>query len=296
MTSIISKIVIRIFPFALGAIVFLGCQKEANNSYEVYEKADSLVANFAVAPVQGQDNKFVITNTTEGAFISTRWDYGKGSGWAMGKKADTVFYPDAGTYSIKMQAMNKSAVLYEAPAKTVTVTKSDPAYGNLVKGGKMQPGDEAYWTVAKLNSTNEYTWTMDNGKYTVKGSSGAWASTAIYQAIEVEALKRYQFSALVSGSGATDTWYEVYFGTAAPGNSDYTSGGNQIGLNTWNNCGKAAFSGNLATIGCSGTLVGKNGIISFSQSGTVYIVIKAGAGGNLGSAGISITNVEFRGI
>jgi hypothetical protein len=100
---------------------------------------------------------------------------------------------------------------------------------------------------------------------------------------------------VVSGSGATDTWFEVYFGTTAPvANSDYTSGGIQIGLNTWNGCGNSAFNGNLATIGCSGSLVGKKGVVTFPQSGTIYLFIKTG-GANLGTGGISIDNIELRG-
>lgn len=290
------KTIKRYFPLSVAILVLGACEKSYKDDNPYAGEDTPLQASFTVTSVQGNSNKFVITNTTPGECIGARWDIGKGAGFAMGKMSDTIFYPDAGTYTIKMQALTKKAGLYEAAPKTLTIANSDPAFGNMVRGGKMQPGDEANWTVAKLNSTNEYTWTLADGKYTVKGSSSAWASTAIYQAIQVEAFKKYQFSALVSGSGASDTWYEVYFGTTVPGSGDYTSGGNQIGLNTWNNCGKTAFSGNLATIGCSGTLVGKNGVITFPQSGTIYLVIKAGAGGSLGSAGISITNVELRGI
>ena len=99
----------------------------------------------------------------------------------------------------------------------------------------------------------------------------------------------------VSGSGASETWFEVYFGTATPvATKDYTSGGIQIALNTWAGCGNAAFNGNIATICCEGALVGKNGEITFTQSGTIYLFIKTG-GANLGTSGISIDNIELRG-
>ena len=127
-------------------------------------------------------------------------------------------------------------------------------------------------------------------------TGGSWGHSAIYQAIQVQANKDYRFNMIVSGSGATDTWFEVYFGTAAPvqGN-DYTSGGKQIGLSTWDGCGGAPFSGSLATIGCVGPLAGMNGKVRFTQAGTIYLVIKTG-GANLGTSGITIDNVEFRGI
>ncbi len=282
-----------LLPAMSTAVLFWACRQYSDDDF--YGADVPLQASFTLTPVQGDANRYVVTNTTQGS-VGARWDYGKGTGLGMGKMSDTIFYPDAGVYIIKMQALSKRGNLYDAESKTVTIANSDPAFGNMVKGGKMQPGDDAFWTVAKLNSSGEYTWTFANGTYTVKGSSSSWASTAIYQTIQVEAGKKYQFSALVSGSGASDTWYEVYFGASAPGNGDYTDGGNKIGLNTWNGCAKSSFSGNLATYGCSGDLVGKNGIITFAQSGTLYLVIKAGAGGNLGTSGISITNVELRGV
>lgn len=58
---------------------------------------------------------------------------------------------------------------------------------------------------------------------------GNWGHISIYQAIPIEANQAYTFPALVAGSGATETWLEVYFGTSAPIQStDYTTGGNQF--------------------------------------------------------------------
>jgi len=54
-------------------------------------------------------------------------------------------------------------------------------------------------------------------------------------------------------------------------------------LNTWAGCGNTTFNGNIATIGCDGSLVGQNGKIRFSQAGTVNLLIKTG-GANLGTA------------
>lgn len=278
-------------------LVFGGCTREGDD--ETYSPDVPLTASFTVTPVAGSANKFVITNTTQGS-VGARWDYGKGTGLNMGKMVDTVFYPDAGSYTLKMQALSKRGNLYDAQPKDVTVNVSDPAFGNLIKGGKMEAGDDAEWTVLHIGSDpNIIKWTMADGKYTAKGG-GSWNDqTGIYQAIQVEANKKYQFSALISGGGMDQTWYEVYFGTQAPvQGSDYSNGGNYLGLNTWGGCGVSTFSGNFATIGCSGSLVGKNGIVTFGQTGTLYLVIKSGSGSTngLGPNGVSITNIELRGI
>ena len=261
-----------ILSLSLTGIIFslTGC--EPDKIEEAIAPDTPLNASFTLAPVQGRTNRYLVTNTTEGA-IATRWDIGTGTGWAMGRFADTVFYPDAGTYTIKMQSLNKAGVLYEAAPVTVNVATSDPAAGNLVQGGKMNADDDAKWS--RLAISNGVSFALSNGKMVATG--GGWGHAAIYQPIQVEANKRYKFSMLVSGSGASDTWFEVYFGTAAPvQNSDYSSGGNRIGLNTWTGCGKSAFSGNIASIGCTGSLLGKNGEVTFAQGGTIYLLIKTG--------------------
>jgi hypothetical protein len=290
MRSLINfKKIIHSLPFIGTAILSIGCQPDKIE--EGLAPDTPLQASFTVSPVQGRSNRYLITNTTPGA-IACRWDIGNGTGWSMGKMADTVFYPDAGTYSIKMQALNKAGVLYDAAQQTINVTTSDPNSGNLIAGGKMETGDESKWT--KLTISSGVSWTMNDGKMTATG--GGWGHAAIYQPIQVEANKKYRFSMLVSGSGASDTWFEVYFGTATPvQGSDYSSGGNKIGINTWTGCGKTAFKDNINTVGCTGDILGKNGEITFNQSGTLYLVIKTG-GGNLGTEGISVDNIELRGI
>lgn len=286
--SIHIKTIVRTLPLVVAGLLLAGC--EPDKIEETIAPDTPLQASFTMAPVQGRTNRYLVTNTTEGA-IATRWDIGTGAGWTMGRFADTVFYPDAGTYTIKMQSLNKAGVLYEAAPVTVNVATSDPVAGNLVQGGKMNADDDAKWT--KLTISAGVSFALKDGKMVATG--GSWGHAAIYQPLQVEANKKYRFSMLVSGSGASDTWFEVYFGTAAPvQGSDYSSGGNRIGLNTWTGCGKTAFSGNIATIGCTGSLLGKNGEITFTQSGTIYLLIKTG-GANLGTGGISIDNVEFRG-
>lgn len=274
---------------ATGSL-FAACSKPKVEDRGLSET--NLDAGFTVTPVAGSANKFVIT-AKDSSYILSKWDLGDGAGAVIGKHQQEIFLPDAGTYTVTHYAVGKGGSSFSA-TETIVVATSDPAAGNIVEGGKFETAaDDAKWTRLTISSP-AIAWTMSNGKIVATG--GSWGHSAIYQAIQVQADKDYRFGMLVSGSGASDTWFEVYFGTATPvQNSDYSSGGNQIGLNTWAGCGNTAFSGNIANIGCSGALVGLNGKIRFTQGGTVYLLIKSG-GSNLGTSGISVDNVELRGI
>ena len=274
----------------LIAAAFAGCSKPGVDDHGITES--NLDASFTLTPVAGSANRF-IAKANDSSYILSKWDIGDGGGAIIDKHAKEIFLPDAGTYTITHFAVGKGGVEF-SESETVNVATSDPVAGNLVEGGKFEsPADDAKWTRVTI-SAPAVTWTMANGKMTAAG--GDWGHSAIYQAIEVQADKDYRFSMLVSGSGATDTWFEVYFGTTAPApNSDYSSGGIQIAMNTWAGCGNSAFIGNINAIGCDGALKGKNGVVRFAQSGTIYLFIKTG-GANLGTSGITIDNVELRGI
>lgn len=243
-------------------------------------------ASFSVEPAS-QNNRYVLTNTTEGSF-ATYWD--TGNGFEVGDAQQTIFLPDAGTYDVRMIAVASGGV-DTASVQTINVETPDPVAGNLVMGARMD--DPSAWTFLKINNDDNVTFSIADGKMLASG--GNWGHAGMYQAIDVEAGKTYNFAARVSGAGATDVWLEVYFGKVEPTQlQDYSDGGNMIGLNTWGGCGNSAFNGNLANIGCSGALVGKGGEVTFAESGTIYLVIKSG-GGNLGTGGITIDNVELRG-
>jgi PKD repeat protein len=248
-------------------------------------------SSFTMTQLGSNPNKYVVAAKTTNV-LAVKWDKGDGAGPVFGKTTDTLFFPDAGNYTVSLTAIGKGG-LSSVSSKQLTIANSDPNAGNLVQGGKMDAGDQSKWTLLNIGSP-AINWTLANGKYTATG--GGWGHTAIYQAIQVQANKDYRFSMLVSGSGATDVWFEVYFGSTAPvQNNDYSSDGIRLGLNTWTGCGNTPFNGNLNAIGCTGSLVGKNGVVKFTTSGTIYLLIKTG-GLDLGTTGISIDNVELRGL
>lgn len=211
------------------------------------------------------------------------WDFGDNSE-PSAEYSPAHFYESEGTYTVTLTVTGRNG-----ETKTVSKEIAVTAPPNFVKGGKFDPGDEAEWTVINISPGVDLN--IAGGKAVFTGSG--FGQAALYQPIEVEAGKTYSFSMLVSGSGATDTWFEVYFGSAQPvDGSDYSDGGRVFGLSTWDGCGGQPFSGNITQIGCVGSLKDANGEISFVQTGTVYLLIKSG-GGDLGTGGISIDNVSL---
>jgi hypothetical protein len=285
----ISNRLTQLLLVATTIIALAACKKATVTDRGLTES--NLDASFIMTPVAGKMNTFLV-QAKDSSYILSKWDFGTGSA-VIGKATQEVFFPDAGAYTITHYAIGKGGATFTS-AQNVAIATSDPAKGNLVKGGKFETAaDEANWSKITI-SDPPVVWARTNGKMVATG--GNWGHSAIYQAIQVVANKDYRFGMQVSGSGATDVWFEVYFGTAVPANgSDYSSGGIAIALNTWAGCGNTTFNDNIAKIGCAGALVGKNGTIRFAQSGTVYLLIKTG-GANLGTSGISIDNVELRGV
>lgn len=250
----------------------------------------TLDASFTVTPVTSSPNKFVLTSNNEN-YIFSQWDLDDGGGYAREDNSYTVFLPDAGTYNIKHRVVGAGGVMSNPATQTVVVATSDPNSGNLVKGGKFATAsDISQWTIA--NPSSSATWSFTSGKATLTATG--WNGNGIYQAISVIAGKSYKINMLASStSGCTDTWFEVYCGYSAPvPGTDYSEGGKLYSINTWDGSGKTPFSGKISNIG---TVAADNkGVFTATQTGTVYLMIRGG-GADMKS-GISITNVEFRGI
>lgn len=269
---------------AFGAFIVIACCIVACREDNLHYKLGPLPApSFTATPLASNPNKIVVQSTTKGAFI-WKWDFGNGS--TAADETDTVVYPLKGDYMIKLTVFGRGG----SDSTTQQVSIAQDIQGlNLVAGGDMS--DPTDWTT--LNTGGTETTVTFKDKSAVFTSNGD-CNGGIYQAVQVEAGIQYKFSATVEGSGATNTWFEVYIGTAAPvKGQDYTTN-KFVSLNTWSGCGGSPFNGDIASIGCSGDGTGKSGLISFATSGTVYLVIKAGcSGGSLGSGGITLSHVSL---
>ncbi len=178
------------------------------------------------------------------------------------------------------------------------VPQSDEAEGaDLIDGGDME--DESKWNIFGAGIALTTTEFADGALKLNNGTGTAQTNVIIWQAVDVQAGK-YRFSADVKGSGAANSWLEVYFGSSAPVDGSDYSENLYTGLNTWDGCGASAFDGNLSVLGCK--LIegapapgnGKNGEITFDSAGTIYVVFKVGSwDGSLGEQGITIDNIRL---
>ena len=259
-----------------------------------------------IAPNANTDAGFTVTETAPNRYtlkantnnyIFSKWDVG-GTGFANGKQEEEIFLPDAGKYVIKHAAIGQGGNVAGISEQTITVAKSDPKAGNLIQGGKFADATEvAKWTTSFPNPSGSAIWTFSPGKatFTAKG----WERNVMYQVVNVEVGRTYQADALVSSTtGINDAWFEIYVGYAKPAaNADYSGDGADNtwlrGLNTWAGSGKTAFSGMISKVG-SINANNTNGIFKATKTGPVYFAIRSG--GNEMKSGVTITNVEFRGI
>lgn len=245
-----------------------------------------LDATFTITPSGTSANRFTLNaNSTD--YIMSKWDLGDGSPAYIGNHEEDIFLPDAGTYTVTHYSVGKGGS-QESKSLELVVATPDLNAGNLVVGGKMNAGDDDSWEFVTYSAGVNVN--LVNGKMVWTG--GGWGHAGIYQEIQVEGGKKYKVDMLVSGSGATNTWFEVYVGQAPPvPGSDYSDGGKRLALNTWNGCATTPFSGKLSALSCDGT---GGGVVTFEEGGTAYLFIRGG-GENLGTTGISIDNVELRG-
>lgn len=271
----------KLLYFAAAALLAASCSPES-------EKMDlGLVspATFTAVPLATNPNKIVVASTTAGGFI-WKWQYGT-SGTST-KEKDTLSFSKKGNYNIQLTVFSKGG--FSTAAQAVTIANDLPGT-DILKGGNMEAGSEAHWTI--LNTGGAQT-TIAFAGGALKFSNTANSNGAIYQAINVVAGKEYTFSGKVKGSGATNSWFEVVFGTTAPVQGADYSGTKWNSMNTWSGCGLLPFNGDLAEIGCDGDGKGKGGKMKFTATGKVYMVIKAGSsGGTLGTDGIEIDDIKF---
>ena len=182
---------------------------------------------------------------------------------------------------------------------------------NLVLDGEMN--DTGDWTYKQImvGSENAVEHGFENGEYKFIGATGTTHSNAIlWQEINVEAGKTYQFNMKARSEGTEGSWLEVYFNKIPIGDvvEDYDKG-MDLYIKSFGGdvegCGIDAFDGSVFDIikdGCelpNGSQFNADGNITFTASdltanGTVFLAIKAGNWvGNFGT-GIYIDDVELK--
>lgn len=263
-----------------AAIVFSGCTKEPE-----------ILAPLAFFTFEAdEENTQIIhfTNETENG-ETFFWEFGDGE--TSTEESPSHEYMEAGTFTVQLTATNEGGD--NKYSQDLTVIASSGI--EMVVNGDMSNADS--WQYSSLNLNEATVFTFEDGVVKITNNNELNQSNgAIYQEIDVEA-GDYLFSMDVTNDGTQfQTWIEVYFGTAAPvDGEDYENGGIQTGISAWD-CPQENTDVNIIKAGCKGDLDefnGGNGIISFSEAGKIYLVIKAGSWeGNL-TTGYIIDNVSL---
>lgn len=117
--------------------------------YDVRDLSPKPVASFTVSPIAGQVNRYLLTSTSTNAY---RFDWDKASGgYLQGKQIDTVYFPDRGTYTVKLLVYGHSGM--DSTSQVITVAADDPAAltplkiltDNSSKKWKLAPEAGALW-------------------------------------------------------------------------------------------------------------------------------------------------------
>ena len=122
----------------------------ASCKYEVKDLIPAPDASFTVTPISGQVNKYLLTSTSTNAYRFD-WDKANGGGYIQGKMVDTVYFPDQGSYTVKLLAYGQSGM--DTATQIITVAADDPAAitpfklltGNPSKTWKLAPEAGALW-------------------------------------------------------------------------------------------------------------------------------------------------------
>ena len=90
--------------------------------------------------------------------------------FSPGPNVYDIFLPDEGTYDIWHQIIGQGGIVGGTATQKITVEKSDPKAGNLIKGGKFtDAADVAQWTLtfSNPNGTDGFAlWTWGAGSAT----------------------------------------------------------------------------------------------------------------------------------
>jgi hypothetical protein len=92
--------------------------------YDIRELSPKPVASFTVTPVAGQVNRYLLTSTSSNGFRYD-WDKAAGAGYIEGKQVDTVYFPDKGTYTVKLMIFGHGGM--DSASQVVNVAIDDPA-------------------------------------------------------------------------------------------------------------------------------------------------------------------------
>lgn len=279
------KISINKYMLMFSAITIAAISYSCTPEDEDLELGSKVAAAFTVTDISTADmkNTYLLTSSTEDAFLY-QWDLGDGSEPFSGKKIDTAFFENLGTYTITLTAISQGG---HSTASQEVVVESDAVTGsNAIANGGFD--SEEAWNFMSTGST-ETSYSIENGALTFTNTDPAQSNIGLWQELELKGGRAYAFSASVKGSGMVNSWLEVLLLNEVPEEGTDPSGSAFIGLNTWAGCGVDPFDDELTSISCIG-----DGIVNIAEDGTYYLFIKTGSwDGYLGAEGLTIDDIQL---
>lgn len=275
-----NKIHILIFGMVL---LFFSCEEEATGptgeptgdfTFEV-DAENTQIINF--------------TSTVEHAW-AVLWDFGDNN--TQVADSPSHFYSDPGSYTVTLKVYGADGTTPEVVSKEVEVIET------LFDGGLLQQSE---WQIMHVTGGNTAIVSERNG-FEVKGSGitgetaeADWQNVMVWQAVDVEAGKSYQFDAYLTANGSDNTWTQIYFGSSEPVDGSDYSDNKVYGVSSWGTSGSCigdpiVFT-SILDARCEGQSGPDDGVFTFETSQTIYIVIKAGS--QTGLHDIAWKNIEF---
>jgi len=262
------------FLFVLSILAVFGCTSEE----ETVVSPTNEDAQFTYTFDSENQNKVLFTGTPNVDTWYTHWDFGDNTA-AESLQVEKEYFLK-GDYDVRFKIFTEGGTA--ETVQTISIEK-DIIGPNEVQNGELD-GDD-FWTVLPISGGVEVE--FKNG--TAVWTGGGFGHVGIYQQVNLLANTSYQVNMDISGSGLTDSWFEVYIGTVAPVDGmDYTDGGMRLGLNTWDGCGSDPFDSSFSAISCKG-----DGIFEFANEASAYLVIRGG-GADYGTTGVTVDNISIR--
>ncbi len=237
-------------------------------------------------------------------YESVEWDFGDGN--TSTEESPSHQYEEAGTYTVELTV--KYGDLSGETSREITIVEQE--IPNVFTGGDMNNPDA--WTVYRGgDGIIEHNFVDGTLVFTGDAAEDETWQTHVWQSFEIEEAGDYVFFAHVSGGGFNNAYIEFDMGSSAPeegtnyapeneiGSGVNPDNGKVAGINFWiDEGGVEPFDGNIVEIGNDGPAIadeeGTNGIISFNQPGTYYILIKAGTwNGSMGD-GVTVHEISLK--
>lgn len=269
------------YTVVLTAMDGSGAETKVSREVTVMAPAPVAYFTFDVFDLTG-----TFTNTSQNA-TSYLWNFGDGN--TSTEEHPTHTYEEEGTYKVVLTATSEDGI--QTQTRKEVFTAEPPVYPrNILPSGDME--DASVWNVTTGDTlplpTIEFT---DEG--VLRFSAEGKAEGLVWQEVVVQTPGTYRLSADVTGSGSTDMWFQVILGSEEPVEGSGYSGELYVGMDTSESdtCGVEPFEGNLPEIACQSSGINQEGLITFDEPTTIYVVVKAGSSGNLGT--LTIDNIEL---